>query len=214
MKSRLLIGTFLVVVTLLASGFMIREKEETLHSDYIVFQSNRCFTKFVSKMKNLDAVIFIPEHKVELAKKYKLLPLKKKRASEVNRRFVKSFYKHKSIKPRANPGNDCSEPVTVAFNDLEMKVFVRKRTKVKMGEDVAVTPVPLPIPYPILGTNSGELSWKFNPVDELQFKVDNESDLTAKLRFVNEDAIDNPQANQDEFSAKIKGNWYVPVRVD
>jgi len=233
---------FLVLVLFVSSGFIAREKEENLNPEFILPQNEECIADFLLNLKRrINALVFIPEDKVEQARTYNLIPLKLKRAKKANTNFLKLYKNLRMVKPEPLVANDCSESVVYAFENLEMKIFVRKNANLDMGNDVAVTPVPLPMPKPELKANINEFKDKWMrqdaasglPTGKRQHKPirinkeienrNNESEFAGKQdKNINEfehkvHRNESELAKKDEimvgFQEENIWKFYVPVRV-
>lgn len=186
MKKKSLTSIFLIVLVFISPGFIILEKEENLNPEFIILRNDECFADFLMNLKKMEALVFIPEDKVDQARSYNMTPLKLKRAKKANIKFIKAFKRYQMIKPEEKASSECNEPVVLTFKELGMKVFVRKRTDLNAANNVAVTPVPLPLPKPELKARLDDFTWK---------RTRNESELEHKVAV-----------NESEFEAKIKGN--------
>lgn len=186
MKTKMLLSFSMAVIILLSWGFIIREKEENLNSEFTFFQNQECFNRFLSNLKRMEALVYIPEGKIIQARGYQLLPLERQLAEKLNVRLLDAIKEYNLVIPVKNAEDECSQTIAMTFNNLGMKVFVRKSQNIIPGDNLAVTPVPLPMPEPLKELNATEFTWKFRLPD---------TDFNAKTNETQE------------------VNWYIPVKL-
>ncbi len=135
MKPKLYLTIFLIGIVVFSTGFVLCEKDEKMKPEYTVFQTETCFAEFLTNLKKMDALIFIPENKLKQAQSFNLLPFAPEKAKRININFTEAYEFYGIINPTDNPTVECSKSVVLNFNNLEMKVFV-KNDRLKVSDEL------------------------------------------------------------------------------
>lgn len=128
MKHKTLIHISMAALVIAFSSLMVRENEELVNAanSYPHFQQEECFTKFLSTLKSMKALVFIPEKNMSTARKYDLNSYSSDKANEINKEVIKSGTTYMMVSPEKSEGSECSKSVLLNFNELNMTVFVKK----------------------------------------------------------------------------------------
>ena len=137
MKPKIITSLLVASVVFLSTSFIIREREENLNPAFNLYQEDQCFAKFLSNLKKMEAVIYIPEGKVQQARSFPFATYNARKAEKINREFVGELGNYQMAVPVENPDNPCSESVNLTFSDLNMKVFVRKNQVNYMRDELS-----------------------------------------------------------------------------
>ena len=127
MKHMILIHISMAALVIAFSSLMVRENEELVNAanSYLHYQQEECFTKFLSTLKSMKALVFIPEKNMSTARKYDLNSCSSDKANEINKE-VKSGDDYVMVSPNTKEGSECSKSVLLNFNELNMTVFIKK----------------------------------------------------------------------------------------
>jgi hypothetical protein len=137
MKYKVLFRIGLALVVILFSSYMVGEREEALYyaNYHLLFQQDECFANFLSNLNSMEALVFIPEEKISLAKKYDIKPFSSDKATKRNTDFNKRNDSYVQIIPSESATSKCEKSIALNFNTLEMTVFVKKEN-VKKAQDI------------------------------------------------------------------------------
>ncbi len=175
MKQKVLIHISMAAIVIAFSCFMVREKEEQANAakNYVNFQQEECFSKFLSALKSMDALVYIPEKNISFARKYDLGIYDSDKSTEINTKLIKSDDTYVMVIP-GEKSSECSRPILLNFEELKMTVFVKKgnvrkledQLKIKVEDNFTIK----------LGDASSELiKLDGKNGEELQIKIDNRS---------------------------------------
>jgi len=182
MKSKLLLIIILVPAVLICNGFMVREKEKNtgFPGEYYQLQRNNCFAGFISNLQKMEALIYIPEDKIQEARKLNLTAIPSKESINKNRLITNGKEEYVQIYPINNLNDECKKTISMNFKNLEMVCFVRKE-KVTDMKDYVVGKF-----YPGSNFHKSE-SISVNPTktEELQIKLNNSSDWQNFVPMMN-----------------------------
>jgi hypothetical protein len=116
---------------------MVREKEEVFYTGnrHLFSPQDKCFATFLADLNSMEALVYIPEDRVSQARKYEISRLSGDKATKRNADFNKRSSAYVQISPIAEGGSECQKSIALNFNNLGMRVFVKK-DKVRNAQDV------------------------------------------------------------------------------
>lgn len=119
---------------ILSGNLTVRSKEEPLLNslEYVIPQE-KCFDAFLSNLKNLDAIIYIPESKINEANSLGLFKPEEKTTLEINKKLINSLDLYTQIIPEKKETDACSKSVLINFRKLGMIVFVKTEKLLKQS---------------------------------------------------------------------------------
>ena len=128
MKKNAIIHLSMAAIVIAFSSFMVRENEEMVNvaKNHVHFQQEECFTKFLSTLKSMEALVYVPEKSISDARKYELNTYSSSKSAEVNERLIKDSDSYVMVSPEKSEESECSKSVLLNFKELNMTVFVKK----------------------------------------------------------------------------------------
>jgi hypothetical protein len=90
-----------------------------------LYQGDQYFAEFLSNLKKMEALIFIPEGKIRQAAGYNLVPVAPSRAKVLNLNYTKALDMFLNVRPQDNPTVEGNKEIIMNFDNLEMVVFVK-----------------------------------------------------------------------------------------
>lgn len=128
MKYKVLFRIALALIVTLFSSYMAGDREEAFYcsNKHLLIQQDKCFSKFLSELKSLEALLFIPEEKVSQAKKYDIHLSSGDKAMKRNMDFSEKSSSYVQMQPSTSGTSECGKSIALNFNNLEMTVFVRE----------------------------------------------------------------------------------------
>jgi len=133
MKYKVLFRIALALVVILFSSYMAGEREEAFYytNKHLLFQQDKCFSNFLAGLNSMEALVYIPEEKISLAKKYDIRRSSAEKAKKINMDFNKSSSSYVQIKPSKSATSECEKSIALNFSNLGMTVFVKKEDAAK-----------------------------------------------------------------------------------
>lgn len=126
MKTSFLSTCALAALAAISGNFMVRDKEDlNFRNSECINPNDKCFDSFLSNLKTLDALIFIPDNKINEAKLLGLTPMDKEVALKSNLKLVSAVDMFLQIVP-FDTISDCKDENLLNFKKLNMVVFVKK----------------------------------------------------------------------------------------
>jgi hypothetical protein len=97
----------------------VREEELRLLSNKYAVTSDECFTKLMKNLKEIKAIIYIPDTKLVKGKELNMLPVETTKDTINLENYVR-------VNPLISTTDDCLQKAKITFDDLNMIVFVDK----------------------------------------------------------------------------------------
>ena len=115
-----------VIITCGGFAFVTSRDEETGRTvrDWML-PVDKCMEGFLNNLKELDAIIYIPDKNLMRAADVGLKPLSPEKILTVNQDFLTNQRKFMQVIPSGNATDPCSKTISLTFRDLGMMVFVR-----------------------------------------------------------------------------------------
>ena len=137
MKQKTLFHISMAAFVIAFSSFMIRENEELANAtkNYVHIQREECFSNFLSTLKSMEALVYIPEKNISLARKYELSTYNSDKSAKINYELIKSDDTYVMVKPDEN-SSECYKPILLNFDELKLTVFVKKGSVRKLEDQL------------------------------------------------------------------------------
>ena len=169
MKQKALFHISMAAFVIAFSSFMIRENEELANAakNYVHIQREECFSNFLSTLKSMEALVYIPEKNISMARKYDLSTYNSDKSAKINNELIKSEDTYVMVKPDEN-SSECYKPILLNFDELKLTVFVKKGSVRKLEDQLKIKVEIEPVSTELIkveGKNG----------EELQIKIDNRS---------------------------------------
>ena len=133
MKYKVLFRIALALIVTLFSSYMAGEREETFYytNKHLLFQQDKCFTNFLAGLNSMEALVYIPEDKISLAKKFDIRLSSGDNAKKSNMDLNKKSSSYVQMKLPKSATSECEKSIALNFSNLEMTVFVKKENAAK-----------------------------------------------------------------------------------
>lgn len=153
--------TGLLIVAITCGGLLswTREDEMRQLNNNSAVVADKCMEAFLKNMKNLGAIIYLPDTKLQKGAEFGLTPIEGGNTTEAYEFY--SFFDQ--VQPVENPNDPCSPTLKINFDELQMVVFV---DKTKSGQ------------YSRSGVQKSE--WK---IGGIKYKLEEKHTLTEKLKI-------------------------------
>lgn len=125
MNKILITSCAFAALTMATGKFSVRDKEtnNSNNSEWCT-TNNNCFDSFLTSIKSLDAIIYIPDSKITEAKTLGLIPADKANAISTNKKLNQPNASYIQIAPIDSTSN-CGKNNILNFKKLKMVVFVK-----------------------------------------------------------------------------------------
>jgi hypothetical protein len=137
MKAKVFFILCIASIAILFSGFMVREKEETLNSsvDYYLIQGDRYFVSFISNLQKMEALVYIPKSKVAGAKSFNISLVPRDKAIILNKRLIDGGSAFIQVYPSGDQSVEGREEISLNFSNLKMITYIKQEQRTSKVAD-------------------------------------------------------------------------------